>query len=138
MTESKQIKYKSGYKYQLTRKALFATGITGFRGGNEWIQISTDGVVAIRSGYAWDGPSGPTFDTKSTMRASLLHDALYQLIIEGVVSVDQRLSADDELYRVLIEDGCWRIRAKAWLLAVNHFGDDYMGSGSGSSGHTAP
>jgi hypothetical protein len=36
-----------------------------------------NGSLLIRSGYAWDGVSGPlTLDTRNVMRASLVHDAL--------------------------------------------------------------
>ncbi len=36
-----------------------------------------DGVLTIRSGYAWDGPGGPAMDTPAAMYGSLSHDALY-------------------------------------------------------------
>ena len=30
-----------------------------------FIVLTTDGLLTINKGYAWDGPSGPTIDTKS-------------------------------------------------------------------------
>ena len=45
-----------------------------------FIVLTMDGLLTINKGYAWDGPSGPTIDTKSFMRGSLVHDALYQLM----------------------------------------------------------
>lgn len=33
--------------------------------------------------YAYDGPSGPAIDSVNFMRASMLHDVLYQVLREG-------------------------------------------------------
>lgn len=56
-------------------------------------------------GYAWDGPSGPIIDAKSTMRGSLVHDALYQLMREGHLGVEHRVMADKTLILLCQEDG---------------------------------
>ena len=117
------IKYKAGYKYQLVEKTWFDTNIhpkadidTGF------IRLSIAGVLVIESGYAWDGPSGPTIDTKNSMRGSLAHDALYQLLrdkhIEGKIT---RRKADRIFYELLLNDGMWTIRAKIWWRAVRRW-----------------
>ena len=56
------------------------------------------------------------------MPASLVHDALYQLIREGLLHSDLRVAADRELYRQAIKFGMWKVRAKAWHLGVQKFG----------------
>lgn len=77
----------------------------------EYITLDKDGTIHIAKGYAWDGPSGPTIDTKSFMRGSLVHDGFYQLMRMGLLPRTFRDSADRELQRMCIEDGMWRIRA---------------------------
>ncbi|MFC1601330.1 hypothetical protein ACFL34_03180 [Candidatus Sumerlaeota bacterium] len=32
-----------------------------------FIVLTTDGLLTIRKGYAWDGPSGPAVDTETTL-----------------------------------------------------------------------
>ena len=38
--------------------------------------------ICVKPGYAWDGASGPTIDTKNTVAASMIHDILYQFMRE--------------------------------------------------------
>ena len=75
------------------------------------ISLGTDGLLIIKKGYAWDGPSGPTIDTPNFMRGSLVHDALYQLMREKLIPQDHREYADKLLREICIEDGMSRIRA---------------------------
>ena len=89
-----QIRYRSGYKYQLADEYSvkvrvvpeqnIVTGPT-----NQFINLDTDGALVIKGGYAWDGPSGPTIDTKNFMRGSLVHDALYQIMRLELLSKEQ-------------------------------------------------
>lgn len=133
MIESKYIMYKSGYKHQTCQCHRFDTGIAGYEYDNGFLMLKSDGCLLIKSGYAWDGASGPTWDTKSTMRASLLHDALYQLVAEDAIPFEEKFIADNHLYRLMIEDGAWELRAKLWLFAVNEFG-----RGLAKEANTAP
>jgi len=87
-----------------------------------YIEITQDGKLFIRKGYAWDGPSGPTFDTKNFMRGSLVHDALYQLIRENKIEPDQRTRSDEILREICLEDGMSKIRAWWVFKGVNWFG----------------
>lgn len=112
------------YKYQLVKDFEFKTGFPcsvniGESIVTEYIRLSRNtGDLHIKNGYCWDGPSGPTYDTKSAMRASLVHDALYQLIRMGLLSPDKRGDADKELYQICLEDGMWKWRAWLWYRAV--------------------
>lgn len=65
-------------------------------------------------------PSGPTIDTKSFMRGSLIHDALYELIRKGLIN--NKEEADKLLYNICIEDGMWSLRAKWVYVGVHYFG----------------
>lgn len=81
-----------------------------------------EGHLVIYAGYAWDGCSGPTVDTKSNMRASLVHDCLYQCIREGFLPSTYREEADLWFDRIAKEDGMGRIRRWYYLKALRTFG----------------
>jgi hypothetical protein len=107
-----KIRYKEGYKYQLVEDYTAPTGIIPPQAiMTHFIELSADGRIAIRADYAWDGPSGPTIDTANFMRGSLEHDALYQLMREGLLPPDYRAKADMRLWTVCLEDGMSAIRA---------------------------
>jgi hypothetical protein len=111
-----QIKYRSGYKYQLVADYRLNVSVIPVQDiDTDFIALNTQGMLLIKKGYAWDGPSGPTIDTKSFMRGSLVHDALYQLMRNRHLSNTRwRAVADNELKRICLEDGMFRFRA-AWV-----------------------
>jgi hypothetical protein len=120
-----QIKYRSGYKYQLAedyRVALpslpspIPCGHCG-----DFLYLDSDRILTIYNGYAWDGPSGPTVDTPDSLRGSLVHDALYQLMREGHLGQDWRPIADTLLRAICLEDGMDHARADLWFAAVRAF-----------------
>lgn len=118
----KHIEYKSGFKYQLSKD--YATRVEIYPPTNlhsEFIGLSTNGVLLIISGYSWDGPSGPAIDTKNFMRGSLVHDALYQLMREGLLGQEWREQADKELKKICLEDGMSITRASWVYEAVQTF-----------------
>jgi len=119
------IKYKPRrlYKYVLAERTEFKTGISipipAYIGP---LKMKPDGTLIIDQGYAWDGPSGPTIDTKTFMRGSLIHDALYQLIREGVLSMSDRKRVDQILREICLEDGMAKFRAWYVYQGVRKFG----------------
>ncbi|HEX7891482.1 MAG TPA: DUF1353 domain-containing protein [Ramlibacter sp.] len=118
------IQYGTGYKYQLRRPHVERTGIKPDRPVvTDWIALDKDGTLTISAGYAWDGASGPTYDSKSSMRGSLDHDALYQLMRMGLLDHKHRAEADALFHRICREDGMWPPRAWLWHLAVRVFAD---------------
>jgi len=109
---TKQIIYRDGYKNQLLEDFQYPTGIKIKDAvKSNFLFLSMEGLLTVLSGYAWDGPSGPTLDTKDFMRGSLVHDALYQLMREKKISKLCRPIADDLLYQICREDGMWAFRA---------------------------
>jgi hypothetical protein len=76
------------------------------------------GVLTIKEGYAWDGPSGPTIDTVTGLRASLVHDALYQLIRMKLLDKRGRKIADKLFHRILLSDRMAPWRARLWYWGV--------------------
>lgn len=118
----KSIKYKSGYKYQLISPFSIQTQIFPERNIlTHYLILSTEGILHIQIGYCWDGPSGPAIDTKNFMRGSLVHDALYQLMRQGLLDQKWREQADIELRKICREDGMSAIRAQWVYWAVRNF-----------------
>ncbi|OGP67978.1 MAG: hypothetical protein A2W27_03660 [Deltaproteobacteria bacterium RBG_16_44_11] len=103
----KRYKYQlmRDYKYQTTIRLNHDVKIQSF------IMLTTTGLLIIYKGYAWDGPSGPTIDTKNFMRGSLVHDALYQLMRMKLLSVTLKNLADRLLRQICREDGMNWLRA---------------------------
>ncbi|PJZ27668.1 hypothetical protein [Leptospira kmetyi] len=127
------IVYKNlrNYKYQLVKPYSFQTEIktnSPLQIGNPdvkiFVDLNRDGMLNIEAGYAWDGPSGPTIDTKTFMRGSLVHDALYQLMREEKLDRDgYRETADRILKKICLEDGMNSFRAAYVYKFVRWFGD---------------
>lgn len=115
------MKYRAGYKYQLYEDEEFRTGIYGFNIKTNFIELFANGVLIGRRGYAWDGASGPTLDTKNSMRASLLHDMGYQLMREGRLPLEWKEYFDGAFYLQLKQDGMSTIRAWIWYKGVCNF-----------------
>lgn len=113
------IKYKEGYKYQLVETYEIPTQIKNESVDSEYIKINTSGMLSIKNGYAWDGASGPTIDTKNSIRGSLVHDALYQTLRHQLISSTYRDYADELFMDILREAGMSRFRSWLWFNAVN-------------------
>jgi len=98
------MKYRKlkGWKYELLEEMQVRVEIPR-TARSAYIALS-DGYLIVKERYAWDGPSGPTFDTPTNMRASLFHDALCQLIGEGLLEKKYRKYADELLRVHMLED----------------------------------
>jgi hypothetical protein len=114
--EMEYIFYKKGYKYQLTNDYSALIPIKPIEDiDTDYIDLSVSGFLVIKNGYAWDGPSGPTIDSPSFMRGSLVHDALYQLMrAEKLDGEIYRKPADQLLQQMCIHDGMSSFRA--WIV----------------------
>jgi len=111
---SNPIKYRDlpTWKYQLETGWIHQTDITGAVFEEPFFRLDLDGLLHIGRGYCWDGPSGPTFDTKGFMRGSVVHDVLYQAIRLELLPSSARKQADLELDKLLKEDGMFWFRRK--------------------------
>jgi len=111
-----------GYKYELVDTVMVETDIKDVEVDTEFICLWPNGQLFIKSYYAWDGASGPAIDTKTIMRGSLIHDALYQLMREGYLDrTKYRSIADKILKKICLEDGMWKTRANWVYWAVKTF-----------------
>ena len=124
------INYRSikQWKYQLLETTSIKTVWKPefvIRSSYEWVVLTPLGILTVKKGYAWDGPSGLSIDTENFMRGSLFHDALYQLMREGLLkniyNID-RYPADILLWKTCLEDGMSKFRAGYVYKLVRIFG----------------
>ena len=110
------------YKYQLMGEYTLDVLIKGHELDTPYLRLGNDGLLMIKKGYAWDGPSGPTIDTLNFMRGSLVHDSLYQLIRMGKIPYSYKDHADRLLQKICIDDGMSKVRAWCVYQVVKRFG----------------
>jgi len=90
------------------------------------ISLSLTGTLMIRSGFHWDGASGPAVDIKEFMRPSLVHDALYILMRDRFLSADYREYADQLLREMCLEEGMSEWYANLVYYSVRKFGGNAL------------
>jgi hypothetical protein len=123
MLRDKLLYFKRGYKYQVARDYRIKLAVIPYQPiCLPFVLMDTAGDTVIKTGYAWNGASGPTVDTRNTMTGSLVHDLLYQLIRLGLIDPKYKAYADKLLKEICVEDGMNSIRAACWLWAVKTFG----------------
>lgn len=96
---------------------------------HEYYKIA-NGVITAKEGYRWDGPSGPTMDDETNLRASLFHDIGYQAMREQPAIKRMNLwnrywmRRDwDRLFRVTLKaDGMPFFRRQMYFMAVRGVG----------------
>jgi len=123
-------------EYRLIRDYAIQTSVYGHTlvdnpEGRGNIRLLKGGLLTLAHGFWWNGPSGPTVDTKTFMRGSLVHDALYRLIRVGLIPFHYRDYADALLYQICKEDGMVGFRAKYAFQAVHTGGVDSALPGGG-------
>lgn len=122
-----RISFKKGYKYQLEREFRIEIPILPpVPVQTDYVELTRLGMLRLAKGYAWDGPSGPTLDVPSFMRASLVHDALYQLMRNDWLDRHlYRKPADQLMHQLCLEDGMSQLWAAVTYGAVRLFGEHY-------------
>lgn len=125
---------RRNYKYQLeVAHAVFLPELADPNRApivTAWVELDPDGWMRFRPSYAWDGASGPTYDSKSSMRGSLYHDGGYQLIRMGLLPPEMREPLDRVFHRVCLEDKMLPPRAWAWFHLVRIFASSAAQPGS--------
>lgn len=124
MTTRRFIRYRGDYKYQLAEGYKIDIAIKPKQDiKTEFINLDVNGELTIKQSYAWDGPSGPVIDTKENLRASLVHDALYQLMRNKELVTSTHRKAADQIFKDLCKmDGVSNFRASMYYKALRKFG----------------
>ena len=114
------------YKYVLVKPMAFDTEIhpdetVNYPPSSALIKLQTTGRLQIEKHYAWNGATAfPDLDTM--MRATLAHDALYQLMRSSELHRKWRKGADRLLRKVSIQDGMSRTVAYSIYGSVRALG----------------
>ncbi len=124
------IYYKSGYKYQLNQTHTEMTPVIGVEIIDDYFRLHKDGLLIVRKGYAWDGASGPTIDTRNSMRPSLVHDVFCQVMRDGRLDYVKWQDTVNLYFRdQCIAAGMFQWRANLW-----HFAVEIAGAGNPAQG----
>lgn len=116
----------TSYKYELHDDfEISLPELPDFTFSHEYFGLHRKKLYVCK-GYAWDGVSGPTIDTKDTFVGGLVHDVLYQAIREGFLPPETKSIADKIFHRLLLEHGMNRFRAKYFYLGVKWFGKSHI------------
>jgi len=109
--------------YRLLEPYEIKTPVTGYSALTYHLSLLESGLLCIVEGYEWDGPSGPTIDTRSFMRASLVHDAFYELVRKEQLPFFVKASGDMLLRRIALTDRMHPLRAAYAYRAVKSAAD---------------
>lgn len=112
-----------GFRYQLAKDFVIQIPIKLNHGiYDEYHTINRDGLLTLKRGFAWDGPSGPTINTKNSQIPAAVHDALYRMIRNDALPYSMKEVADQIFYEMLMHFGMSKFRAWIWWLGVHLFG----------------
>lgn len=117
------IEYRSGYKHQLADDYKISINIKPKADiDTQFIVLDQQGSLTVKSGYAWDGTSGIR-DTDRNLRASLVHDALYQLMRRKKLTISASKDKADRLFqKMCVEDGVPKTVAKVYYYTLKNLG----------------
>jgi hypothetical protein len=133
------LEYKSGFKYQNDKEfRCFIPSLKKYGTLHHNFIHLDNGYLTVYKGYAWDGASGPTFDTKSSMRGGFIHDVIYELLRHGLLPPEVKEIADEILEFVCKGDDMWWWRAEAWHIVVDKLADAAADPKNKKKVHIAP
>lgn len=131
-----QVRYSSGYRWQLRQSVVYQTGIKGYTVNHEWFVLTCHGELWLRDGYATDGITGVTgwvwepLLSRGWLRyASFGHDALCQAIRINLLPKSLSSTAHDLLRQWCLEAGAKKWQTDLVFLAVLRFNEISTGGG---------
>lgn len=127
---NQEIKYTSGWKYQLAETCKVQTPVTGYDISNDYFHLYPDGVLCVFKGYAWDGASGPTWDTKSSIFPSMVHDVFCQCMRDKSVSYELWQNIINRFFK----EQCIACRMSKGRAALWHAGVELGDAGNPNQG----
>ena len=120
-----RIAYIEGIKYWLATDYAVQTAVhPPYDITTEYIDLTMTGLLTMRHGYPWDGPSGICPDIKEMMRGSLVHDAFADLMRQGFLDFDKFFhKINRELEKICEEDGVSDFAGDLIFAAVDKLSD---------------
>ena len=116
-----------GVKYRLLSQAIYNTGITDKSGSElNLVRLTANGVLIISPGYEWNGPN-VILDTDKAMRASLVHDALCELLAEGRLKKEHVPRINDIFRDICKEDGMSSVRYNLYRWGLKKYWQGLFG-----------
>lgn len=114
------IRYKSGKRFVLHDPYSIQTTIVGYDLFGEFFALSRDGVLHFSPGYSWNGAGTNLIQSfiltrKKTIRPSMVHDALCELLEAGLLPQHEKALVDLTYYTVCYENKVSKIRASLYL-----------------------
>lgn len=112
----------SGFKYCVEELTIIQTPFQPVRSivaADDKLTLYPDGELWVHIGFLYDGPSGPTYDSKNTLVPSLMHDIFQLFSRMGLLEGWLTRAEYDEYFRVMLKAyGMNRFRAWAWYRGV--------------------
>lgn len=102
----------------LVEEFEYQTDVLGYSIRTQYILLTRVGYLAISKGYVWDFGSGPAINSPPVVVASLVHDALYDLMAQNLLPRSARSAADREFRKMLRQYGAWWLRSWYMWAAV--------------------
>jgi hypothetical protein len=123
----RQIAYTKADKFVLGRNEWFDLDFAPmYEVESSYVKFTIDGVLMIKRGFLWSA-NFPAMNTENTKPASLLHDAGYDMIKDGLLPRKPFKDLFDMAMRdVLLECKILDARAWAWYMAVQIGGDNAL------------
>lgn len=117
------MQYTNGYKYQIRNNVTFALPpeFDGIDIATDFITLK-DRILTVLRGYAYNGASGPTIDTRNSMRPTAFHDAMYQLMCLELLLREFKPLVDELFYELLRQENMAAPRAFVWKRSVEKLG----------------
>lgn len=130
--------YRKGFKYQVAEDCtIFVEWLICYDIDLQFIKLK-DGFLTAKSGYAFDGPSGPTFDTDDFMTPALFHDVGYQLMRLKLLPQSCRKKLDRLLVSLAKDRGMPWWRRRYVLFFVRKFASNAASPDSVKQVYTVP
>ena len=110
-------------KYRIIQPLIIDTGIIPPQPiKTNFSALYMNGKLSIEKGFCWDGASGG-FDTDNFMRASLIHDAFCNWMVQDLLPYNPYWDKADALLRkIALEDGMSKFRANYVYQAIKYHG----------------
>ena len=138
--------YKNQGGFQLNRPFALWVPLEPIKtlvGDDEYVCLERDGYMTFSKGYAWDGPSAPKLFIKAVgikklIRASLVHDGLYQLMRQGKLPRFRRQQVDKLFQTHCHEDGMSSIVAWGAYCFIRELAENAASAGKAKPVLSAP